>query len=464
MSEDAPALLARLEARDRSLWPANNVSPTRLGWLEVPRRIEAEAANIHEWTRTVDQQTVVLLGMGGSSLGPAVLGAAKGAGVAKSGDHSGAPRRLVVCDTTHPITVSSLDFSDAFVLVSSKSGTTLEPNALLAHAWSRLPDPSRYAAVTDPGTPLAKLAAERGFARCFENPPDIGGRYSVLSYFGMVPAALIGYDVADLCSRALSTDLVEAAALGMTTGEEARAGRDKLTVELPDAYGAFGLWVEQLVAESTGKQGTGCVPVPTTVPETGPDRHVVQLHPNEPADLGGQFYRWEVAVALCAHVLGIDPFDEPDVAESKRNTNDVLSHLPLPELEAHEPSGVLAWLADTFRPGDYVSLQAYLPFGHDAELETVRRAVRDHLAEAPVTAGYGPRFLHSTGQLHKGGPDSVVAVQIVSRTYGPEVPVPGKPYDFATLIAAQSVGDHRSLVARGRRVLRVALDDLAEIA
>jgi hypothetical protein len=463
MSDNAQVLLNRLGTREASLWPANNVSPTRLGWLEAPRQMETEAADLHEWARGIEQQTVVLLGMGGSSLGPAVLEAARGAGLAKSGDRGGA-RRLVVCDTTHPVTVSSLDFSDAFVLVSSKSGTTLEPNALLAYAWSRLPDPSRYAAVTDPGTPLAKLATERGFARCFENPPDIGGRYSVLSYFGMVPAALIGYDVAELCSRALSTDLIEAAALGMTTGEETRAGRDKLTVELPDAYAAFGLWVEQLVAESTGKQGIGCVPVPTTTPETGPDRHVVQLHLSEPADLGEQFFRWEVAVALCGHVLGIDPFDEPDVAESKRNTNDVLNHLPLPELEAREPSGVFAWLADTFRRGDYVSLQAYLPYGHDAELETLRRAVRDHLAGAPVTAGYGPRFLHSTGQLHKGGPASVVAVQIVSRTYGPEVPVPGKPYDFATLIAAQSVGDHRSLVAHGRRVLRVVVDDLAEIA
>ncbi|MGD0320935.1 MAG: glucose-6-phosphate isomerase [Acidimicrobiales bacterium] len=464
MSDDARALLSRLEAHDRGLWPANNVSPTRLGWLEAPRRMEAEAADLLEWARTVEQRTVVLLGMGGSSLGPAVLEATRDAGVATSQIHGDAPRRLVVCDTTHPVTVSSLDFSDAFVLVSSKSGTTLEPNALLAHAWSRLPDPSRYAAVTDHGTPLAKLAAERGFARCFENPPDIGGRYSVLSYFGMVPAALIGYDVAELCSRALSSDLVEAAALGMTMGEEARAGRDKLTVELPDAYAAFGLWVEQLIAESTGKQGTGCVPVPTTSPEAGADRHVVQLHPRGPADLAQQFYRWEVAVALCGHVLGIDPFDEPDVAESKRNTNDVLGHLPLPELESREPSEVLAWLGETFRSGDYVSLQAYLPFGHDAQLETLRRAVRDHLGGAPVTAGYGPRFLHSTGQLHKGGPDSLVAVQIVSRTYEPEVPVPGKPYDFATLIAAQSVGDHRSLLAHGRRVTRVALDDLAEIA
>jgi len=464
MSDDAQELLARLLARDASLWPKENVSAQRLGWLDVPRRIESEAAELARWASGIDQQKVILLGMGGSSLGPAVLEAVSSVGRQASTAQPDQRRSLVVCDTTHPVTVGSLDFSDAFVLVSSKSGTTLEPNALLAHAWSRLPDPSRYAVVTDPGTPLSKLATDRGFARCFENPPDIGGRYSVLSYFGMVPAALIGYDVAELCSRALSADGIEAAALGMTMGEEAQAGRDKVTIVLPEAFGAFGLWVEQLIAESTGKHGTGCVPVPTTEPEEGPDRHVVQLHPDTPADLGEQFYRWEAAVALCGHVLGIDPFDEPNVAESKKNTNEVLSNLPVPLLDSHAPDKALGWLADTVKPGDYVSLQAYLPFGHDAELESLRRKVRDHLGGTAVTAGYGPRFLHSTGQLHKGGPNTVVALQIVSRSTGPVVPVPGQPYDFGTLISAQSAGDHQSLLAHGRRVLRVEVDELSEIA
>ncbi|HEY5023453.1 MAG TPA: hypothetical protein VII76_00630, partial [Acidimicrobiales bacterium] len=372
-------------------------------------------------------------------------------------------RRLVVCDTTHPATVSALDLSDAFVLVSSKSGTTLEPNALLGHAWAQLPDPSRYAAITDPGTPLAALAAERGFHRCFANPLDIGGRYSVLSYFGMVPAALIGYDVAELCARALDADLEEAAGLGMAMGEAARAGRDKVTVVVPPEYASFGLWVEQLIAESTGKQGTGCVPVPTTEPEVGDDRHVVPLHLAAPADLGEQFYRWEVATALCGHVLGIDPFNEPNVAESKKNTNDVLARLPLPEVETADPAGVLDWLSLTVRPGDYVSLQAYVPFGQDGALESLRRTVRDRLGGMATTAGYGPRFLHSTGQLHKGGPDSIVAVQIVDAGPMPEVPIPDAPYDFATLISAQSIGDHQSLLAHGRRVLRVGAPDLGAI-
>jgi len=460
--DDARALVPRLLGRDGELWPSGNVSATRLGWLEVPRRMAAEAAELAAWAAGVEQSTVVLLGMGGSSLGPAVLEAVLTA-TGTPGGPGTTRRRLVVCDTTHPATVGALDFSDAFVLVSSKSGTTLEPNALLAHAWSQLPDPRRYAAITDPGTPLAALAAERGFARCFENPPDIGGRYSVLSYFGMVPAALVGYDVAELCERALGADLEEAAGLGMAMGEDAREGRDKVTVVVPPEYASFGLWVEQLIAESTGKHGTGCVPVPTTDPEEGPDRHVVPLHPGSPAGLGEQFYRWEVATALCGHTLAIDPFDEPNVAESKKNTNDVLARLPLPAVESADPGGVLAWLSETTRPGDYVSLQAYVPFGHDDALDAVRRRVRDHLGGMATTAGYGPRFLHSTGQLHKGGPDSVVAVQIVDGSPMPAVPVPDAPYDFGTLVSAQAIGDHRSLLDHRRRVLRVAVADLGDI-
>ena len=462
MTDDAGVLIERLQARDGSLWPDGNVSPSRLGWLDVPRRIASETTDITSWAAGIAQSTVILLGMGGSSLGPAVLESV----LTRTGSPGGpgtARRRLVVCDTTHPATVGSLDFSDAFVLVSSKSGTTLEPNVLLDHAWSRLADPSRYAVITDPGTPLATLARDRGFARCFENQPDIGGRYSVLSYFGMVPAALIGYDIAELCGRALDTELLEATGLGMAMGEDAKKGRDKVTIVVPEAYASFGLWVEQLIAESTGKRGHGCIPVPTTDPEVGPDRHVVPLHPTQAADVAEQFYRWEVAVAVCGHVLGIDPFDEPNVAESKKNTNDALAQLPLPAVETADSSSVMAWLTKTVGAGDYVSLQAYLPFGQDAALENLRRRVRDGLDGAPVTAGYGPRFLHSTGQLHKGGPNSVVAVQIVSATPGPEVPIAEKDYDFATLIAAQSLGDHRSLLTHGRRVIRVAVDDLADI-
>ena len=449
---DVDDLLSRLEARDTSLWPPGNVAASRLGWLDLPDRMAGETAELETWARSIDAERVVLLGMGGSSLGPEVLRAA-----AQSD-------RLVVCDTTDPATVAAVPLDGSFFVVSSKSGTTLEPNVLLAHAWAQLPDPTRFAVITDPGTPLAALAAERGFARSFENPPDIGGRYSVLSYFGMVPAALIGYDVAELCERALAVDLEEAAGLGMAMGEDARAGRDKVTVVVPPAYASFGLWVEQLIAESTGKHGTGCVPVPTTEPEDGADRHVVPLHPDEPAGLGELFYRFEVATALCGHVLDIDPFDEPNVAESKHNTNEVLAHLPVPEVEKAPPDQVLEWLSATTRPGDYVSLQVYLPFGHDAALEGLRRTVRDRLGGMATTAGYGPRFLHSTGQLHKGGPNTVVAVQIVDAGPVPALAIPDAPYDFATLLAAQGIGDLRSLQDHGRRVLQVATARLEDIA
>ncbi|HZQ84605.1 MAG TPA: hypothetical protein VFA83_07195 [Acidimicrobiales bacterium] len=444
-------LWKRLASRDAGLWPDGNVSATRLGWLDTPARMQAEAADLEAWARTVDADHIVLLGMGGSSLGPEVLRAAKDSD------------RLKVLDTTDPATVASTALGNTFFLVSSKSGTTLEVQTLLAHCWERVPDPSRYAAITDPGTPLASLATERGFNRLFENQSDIGGRYSVLSYFGLVPAALLGYDIAALCQSALDADPEAAVERGVAMGEAARGGRDKVTVVVPERYRHFGLWVEQLIAESTGKRGTGCVPVPTTEVEHGPDRHVIGLEIDDALQLGDQFFTWEVATAIAGHVLGIDPFDEPNVTESKQNTAKVLEHLPLPDVPADDPATVSSWLEGHVRPKDYVSIQAYLPYGQDDELQRLRRAVRDGLGSIPVTWGYGPRFLHSTGQLHKGGPDEVVAVQIVPRRPTAELPIPGHPYDFGTLIAAQALGDHQSLLDHGRRVLRVAVDSLDEI-
>jgi transaldolase / glucose-6-phosphate isomerase len=444
-------LVQRLFRRDPTLWPEGNVAASRLGWLDVAERMQAEATDLVAWAGSIDAGRIVLLGMGGSSLGPEVLRAAIGSD------------RLVVLDTTDPATVLGTPLGDSFFLVSSKSGTTLEVQALLAHCWERMPDGSRYAAITDPGTPLARLASERQFARVFENPPDIGGRYSVLSYFGLVPAALLGYDVSALCQAAIDVDREAAGELGTALGEAARAGRDKVTVVAPEPFATFGLWVEQLIAESTGKRGTGLVPVPTTEVETGDDRHLVGLEMDDPLELGREFFRWEIATALAGSVLGIDPFDEPNVTESKENTARVLASLPLPALPDDDPSTVSDWLDRQFRPHDYVSIQAYLPYGQDAALESLRRTLRDGLAGAPVTVGYGPRFLHSTGQLHKGGPSSVVAVQLVPRRPTADLPVPGHGYDFGTLITAQSIGDHQSLRDHDRRVLRVALDDLGEI-
>jgi len=445
-------LLNKLLAGDASLWPKGNVSGNRLGWLDVPRRMLDEAKDLRSWAETIDATHVFLLGMGGSSLGSEVLRASFG------------NDRLVVLDTTDPATINAADISDPFFLVSSKSGTTLEVECLLAYMWERWPDGARYAAITDPGTPLTTLAEERGFHRVFANPPDIGGRYSVLSYFGMVPAALMGIDVARLCEAALSVDKEDGVRLGVAMGEAAKQGRNKLTVVVPEHFRSLGLWGEQLIAESTGKQGTGLVPVPTTEAETGADRHVVLLEMDDDYQLGGEFMKWEVATAIAGHILGIYPFDEPNVAESKENTKRVLSSLPLPAVDSADPSTVSTWLTETVRPGDYVSLQAYLPFGQDDALEGLRRAIRDGLGGMAVTAGYGPRFLHSTGQLHKGGPNEVVAVQIAPRAPSAHVEIPDKPYDFGTLIDAQAIGDLQSLQSHGRRALRVEVNDLKEVS
>ena len=446
------SVLDRLRAKDASLWPTPNVASTRLGWLDAPAQLAAQADDLLSWASTITAPKVVLLGMGGSSLGPEVLRSFAGSD------------RLVVLDTTDPRTIASVELDDAFFLVSSKSGGTIEVQALLAHAWSRVPDGARYAAITDPGTALGDLARDRGFGRVFENDPDIGGRYSVLSLFGLVPAALLGYDVGELCRRAVAVDAEEAVALGDAMGHAALEGQDKVTIRTAPETAAFGLWVEQLVAESTGKQGKGCVPVPTIDAESGEDRFNVSVSIGDALDLGAEFQRWEIATAVAGHVLGIDPFDEPNVTESKENTKRVLADLPLPEADLEDPNTVGDWLAATVDDGDYVSLQAYLPYGEDDALGTLRRRLRDRLGGAAVTAGYGPRFLHSTGQLHKGGANNVVAVQIVPRRPTAKLDIPGFPYDFGTLIAAQALGDHQSLVEHGRRVLRVGADHLQEVS
>jgi transaldolase / glucose-6-phosphate isomerase len=446
------ALAERLLAGDSTLWPEGNVSATRLGWLDSHARYGAESDDLRAWADTVTASKVVLLGMGGSSLGPEVLRALAGSD------------RLVVLDTTDPRTIASVELDDAFVLVSSKSGGTLEVQTLLAYAWQALgEDGSRFAAITDPDTALARLARERGFSRVFENDPNIGGRYSVLSYFGLVPAALLGYDVERLCRRAATIDVEEAVALGEAMGAAALEGRDKVTIRTAPTSAAFGLWVEQLIAESTGKQGKGCVPVPTTEAEEGDDRFTLAVHIGEAHDLGAEFQRWEIATAIAGHVLGIDPFDEPNVTESKENTKRVLDALPLPSIDATDPAKVTATVADLVRPGDYLSIQAFLPYDQSSALDALRVRMRDALGGAPVTAGFGPRFLHSTGQLHKGGANNVVAVQLVAAHPTANVDIPGFDYDFATLIASQAEGDHQSLKAHDRRVVRVAVDHIEEV-
>jgi hypothetical protein len=451
VSEDA--LAARLLARDTTLWPEGSEAPQRLGWIDSPSRLLPECAEVVAWAAALSFDRVVLLGMGGSSLGPEVLRAAAGSD------------RLFVCDTTDPKTVASVPTEGSFFLLSSKSGGTLEPRTLFSHFWAKVPDGSRWAAVCDPGTAPVDLARVHRFARVFENDPNIGGRYSVLSWFGLAPAALLGLDPAELCRGAGSVDVEEAVSLGVRWAEAQRAGRDKLTIQVADGpFHAFGLWAEQLVAESLGKRGTGIVPVPTVEVETGPDRELVEVDVDDLAGLGREFLRWEIATAIAGSLLGVDAFDQPDVEAAKVATVKALEHLPLPDhlpagVDTAEPDDVLAWLTGRVAPGDYVALQAYVPYGQDAALEALRRRVRDALGGVAVTAGYGPRFLHSTGQLHKGGPDSCVAVQIVAAEPTASVPVPDHDYDFGTLIAAQALGDLSALRAAGRRVVRVAVSE-----
>ena len=247
-------------------------------------------------------------------------------------------------------------------------------------------------------------------------------------------------------------------------GEDARGGRDKVTIVVPEAFASFGLWVEQLVAESTGKHGIGCVPVPTTDPEVGPDRHVVPLHPDQPADIAEQFYRWEVAVAVCGHVLGIDPFDEPNVAESKKNTNDALAALPLPPVETADATSVLTWLSEVGQPRR-LRLAPGLPPLRRRTTPSKRCAAASATiwAARPSPPATGLASCTRPASSTRAGPNTVVAVQIVSATPGPELAIPDKDYDFGTLIAAQALGDHRGLVAHGRRVIRVAADDLSAV-
>ena len=450
-------MLERLMRGSTTLWPIGSVAGSRLGWLESPKEMEKEANDLRHWADSIDQEVVVLLGMGGSSLGPAVLAAFAQSFGALNG------RRLVVCDTTEPSTVVNTPFEDAFILVSSKSGTTLESSVLFDYAVTRQRDVRRYAIITDPGTPLSLDGKAKRVNRVFENRSDIGGRYSVLSYFGMVPAALLGYDVAELAGRALEGDHHEAVELGIELAQGALEGRDKATILVEDKASAFGLWVEQLLAESTGKLGRGIVPVPTDELESGEDREQVHVELTAAHEVGAAFYRFEIATAIAGHVLGLDPFDEPNVAESKANTNRVLADLPLVAQSSEQPSALAPFLADELRPGDYVSIQAYLPYGSETQLERLRKKIRDDHGGIAVTAGYGPRFLHSTGQLHKGGPNSVVAVQLVANSPREQLAIPDKDYDFATLIEAQAIGDRESLLSHGRRVVTIAIDELSEL-
>jgi glucose-6-phosphate isomerase len=474
-------VIERIWAKDHTVWRDD---PTeigdRLGWLDAVDRSRGELDQMRSFVKDVRDDGLtrtVLLGMGGSSLAAEVVRRTFFSPAAPTFD-------LTVLDTTHPDALGRLEanipLDRTLFVASSKSGTTIETRSHLAYFHDRLRSGSGFAAVTDPGSPLEAEGSRLGFRRVFRAPPDVGGRYSALTVFGLLPAALVGVDpelllveAARATERCLPNGAIEenpAAVLGAVMGEAALAGRDKLTLLLPDDLAPFGAWVEQLVAGSMGKDGTGILPVDAEPRATryGDDRLFLAigaspvLAPSVTVpfrrlpELGGLFFVFEFAVAVAGSILGIHPFDQPNVQEAKDRTTEVLSK----GSSDVEPTGSLDDLFQSVRPGGYVAIQAFVDPTPEAweRLQAARGRILDRLGVA-TTLGFGPRYLHSTGQFHKGGPPSGVFVQVFEEPQE-DRGVPGRPYTFGQLIAAQAAGDLAALRARSRPVARVAMEDL----
>ncbi len=520
----------RLWAGDTSLWSGAD-EDRWLGWLRVLDGNDSDLGRIQQLVDEVRAEGirhVVVLGMGGSSLCPDVLRQT-------FGKRAGFPE-LVVLDSTVPAQVLAcaqrVDLSKTLCVVSSKSGGTIEPNVFKEYFFDRIQQATgsagrHFVAVTDPGTKMEEVARADGFRTIFYGLPSIGGRYSALSAFGMVPAALMGIDVAALCER---TRLMVSACgamvppesnpgvvLGVLLATLAQRGRDKITLVLSPPLRSLAAWVEQLVAESTGKRGVGLVPIAdedlaaalaygndrqfvyvrlASAPSSEQDKAienlekagqpVVRIELNEVMEIGQEFFRWEMATAVAGAVLGINPFDQPDVEASKVETRKLTSAFesgaPLPKQEpvlagdgvslfadatnaealraiaaSRTPAAYLKAHLGRVRPGDYVALNAYLEMNaaNELELQALRHFIRDRLQVA-TTVGFGPRFLHSTGQLHKGGPNNGVFLQITADD-ATDVAIPGRKYSFGMLKQAQAQGDFEVLAQRGRRLLRVHL-------
>jgi glucose-6-phosphate isomerase len=513
----------RLWTKDATLWPGHaDEIGNRLGWLTVPTIMRETAEDLRGFAneiRRLQHTHVVLLGMGGSSLAPEVFNLT-------FGSKMGFPDPLML-DSTDPGAVKRvlerINLPKTLFVVATKSGTTLETTSLYAFfraqvEGGRPPKPGmQFVAITDPGTPLEKLAVEEGFRRTFLNPATIGGRYSALSFFGLVPAALIGVDVKSLLERA--ENMLDACGrevppaenpglrLGAALAAFAGAGRDKVTLVFSDKLRSFGSWIEQLLAESLGKDGKGLVPVdaePLGVPAVyGDDRlfvavllkgdsahdaalsqlaaeghPVIRLELNDVLELGGEFVRWEIATAATGALFAVNPFDEPNVASAKEKTAELLERWRkthrLPEWKVVAEEGGLALMTsredkpDSFaeglgahftqaQPGDYLAIQAYLTPTPEAgeRLKEIRVLLRDRFHVA-TTVAYGPRYLHSTGQLHKGGKPNGLFLQLTVDD-AEDLIIPGPGYGFGTLKAAQALGDLQALAEAGRRVARVHL-------
>jgi transaldolase/glucose-6-phosphate isomerase len=427
-----------------------------LGWKQAPR---ASLAQWDDFARFADAARrdrltrTVVCGMGGSSLAPQVLAASFG--------HA----RLSVLDSTDPAAVLAVarasDFDRTLLVISSKSGSTVETLSFYRYLAGRA-EPKRFVAITDPGSPLETLARERGFRAVFPHPPNVGGRYAALTVVGMLPAALSGIDGRVLLERALTVDPPAARALGAGIATAVLAGRDKLVLRPPAAVARLADWIEQLVAESTGKGGRGVVPVvddPVGAPS--PDGEIVTDFSADPLALGAAFVAWEYATwELCVR-LGVNAFDQPDVEEAKALARAELAEghggsvgaqhaAPLPTITPEA-------LRRSARPGDYLAILAYLPPTPDvtARLQAVR-AVWGRALGCVTTLGFGPRYLHSTGQLHKGGPNTGLFL-VVTTDDAEDAEIPGTGFTFGRLKRAQARGDIRALLARGRRVAHVHL-------
>jgi transaldolase/glucose-6-phosphate isomerase len=524
-------LIGRIWNKDATLWKPNEahqkIIANSLGWLTVATQMLAIADELKTFAKDVrasgDFNHVMVCGMGGSSLCPEVLRQT-------FGRQAGFPE-LLVLDSTDPDAINNfrnqIDIGKCLFVIASKSGTTTEPIAFHRYWYNEVAqqtnDPGKaFVTITDPGSQMAEMAASENFRRIFLNQPDIGGRYSALSYFGILPAALMGLDImrlllgaetmAQACGPLTQANQNPAAVLGAVMAECALAGRDKITIVTDHKLSALGLWVEQLIAESTGKEGRGIVPVVQEplgeVSAYGNDRLFVSLsvgalgeesksklkalesagHPvvyrslADVYDLGAEFFLWEMATAFAAWPLCINPFDQPNVQESKDATKALLEKYgregKLDEQKAWASDGQLSVYAGgkgsasgasvsvadalgahfaRIKPGDYVALLAYVEETPEIEraLQTIRTSVRDATGCA-TTTGFGPRFLHSTGQLHKGGPDSGVFIQITAPDKI-DFPVPEESYTFSILKDAQALGDFQSLLSHGRRAIRVDL-------
>lgn len=510
----------RIRQKDASLWKSDDeavkVINNSLGWLTVAGEMLGVVDGLTEFAETIRArgfQHVMVCGMGGSSLCPEVL-------AQTFGRQSGFPE-LLVLDSTDPDVIAAfqkrIDIERCLFVIASKSGSTTEPNVFYKFWYEELGKHTEnpgdnFVAITDPGSPLVETASELKFRHTFLNQADIGGRYSALSYFGMAPAALMGLDVRRVLDRANNAAPAqdEALQLGVIMGECANTGRDKLTLVIDPSLASLGLWIEQLIAESTGKEGKGILPVNGEAlggPEVyGDDRLFVSIslgaiegetqtrldalaaagHPivyrqvENFYDLGAEFFAWEFATACAGWRLGINPFDQPNVLEAKDATKELLSSFVRrgrlderttvaandlvtvygeEEQEDRSVEEVLRAHLATVKPGDYIAFLNYIEETPrvDQKFQELRTRLREG-RKCAVTVGYGPRFLHSTGQLHKGGPDAGVFFQIIANDET-DFAIPGEEYTFSILKQAQALGDFRALAKRGRRVIGIDLGD-----